>query len=398
MVDFAQRMSDMSKTAKVVRGLFNSMTNPEVISFSGGAPANESLPIERLREISNDVFTRESRGVEAFQYCNPSGLRELREIIAKRILGNQNINASADDVLILGGGLEAMNLVCQVFINPGDVILVESPTFVQSLEIFEMFQAKCVAVDMDENGIIPEDLEKKIKQYNPKMIYVIPTFQNPTGKTLSKERREWLADIGSRKNIMILEDDPYQDLRYDGEKLLPIKAYDKTGNTILANSFSKNFSPGARLGYVYADHKIIEKIFDAKTATNSHTNAIAQVLCSEFIKRGYFEENIKKTCKIYKERRDIIIQCIDKYLPKGTKRVVPDGGIFTWVELPDNIDTTELLKEAEQYKVAFLPGEGFFADGKGKGKNCMRIGFGNIQPEKIEQGIKRLGELIASRL
>lgn len=398
MVEYAQRMKDMEKSATIVRNLFNAMTDPEIISFGGGAPAKEALPIDCIREIANEVLTMDGRGVEALQYSHPNGLKDLREEVANRLLAPKGVKADPDNIMIVNGGLETMNLICQVFLNPGDVILVESPTFVHCVEIFEMFQAKCIAVETDDNGIVPEDVERKIQEYHPKMVYVIPTFHNPTGRTLITERRKQIAELGSKYDVLILEDDPYRDLRYSGEELPPIKAFDKTGHTILANSFSKIFSPGARLGYVLATPEIIAKLFDAKTATNSHTSALAQVLCAEFFKRGYFEEHLKKICDIYRERRDVMIESIDTYLPEGTKRVFPDGGLFTWVELPGDIDTTELLKEAVEHKVAFVAGAGFFTEGNGKGSNCMRISFGNVPPEKIRIGMERLGKLIQMRL
>ena len=398
MIEFARRMTDMQKSATIVKKLFGAMTDPETISFGGGAPAKEALPVDVVREIAADVLTYDKRGVEALQYGHPTGILELRQAVAEKLLAPKGINASPDDIAIVAGGLETMNLVCQVFINPGDVILVEAPTFVHCVEIFEMFQAKCVSVEMDDNGIILEDLEEKIKKYHPKIIYVIPTFQNPSGRTLSVERRKAIAEMGSKYDVLVLEDDPYRELRYSGEDLPPIKYFDKTGHTIYANSFSKIFSPGSRLGFVYASPEIIDKIFDAKTATNSQTNGIAQVLCAEFFKRGYYEEHLEKVRAIYKERRDVMIECIDKYLPEGTKRVFPDGGLFTWVELPGDIDTTKLLEEAAAYKVAFVAGEGFFTDGNGRGRNCMRISFGSVPPEKIRIGMERLGKLIASKI
>ncbi len=398
MVPFAQRMADMEKSATVVRKLFGAMTDPETISFGGGAPAREALPVDIIREIAADVMTYDKRGVEALQYSAPNGLVDLRKAVAEKLLAPKGITASIDDIAIVAGGLETMNLICQLFINPGDVILVEAPTFMHCVEIFEMFQAKCVSVEMDENGMIMEDLEAKIQQYNPKIIYVIPTFQNPSGRTLSVERRQKVAELGSKYDVLVLEDDPYRELRYSGEDLPPIKYFDKTGHTIYANSFSKIFSPGARLGFVYAAPEIITKLFDAKTATNSQTNGVTQVLCAEFFNRGYYEQHIEQVRAIYKERRNVMIDCIDKYLPAGTKRVFPDGGLFTWVELPGDIDTTALLEEAAAYKVAFVAGEGFFTDGGGRGHNCMRLSFGSVPPEKIRIGMERLGRLIASKM
>jgi 2-aminoadipate transaminase len=343
----------------------------------------------------------DKRGVEALQYGSVLGLPDLREVIVNDLLVPKGVKANVDNVLITTGGLEPMNLVCQLYIDPGDVILVESPTFVQAVEIFEMFQAKCIGVDMDDNGMVPEDLEAKITKYKPKMVYIIPTFQNPSGRTLSLDRRHKIAELGSKYDIIILEDDPYRDIRYSGSDLLPIKAFDETGHTILANSFSKIFSPGSRLGYVLADDDVTAKLFDAKTATNSHTSMLPQVICAEFFKRGYYPAHHKMICDLYRERRDVMIECIDKFFPEGTKRTFPDGGLFTWAELPGGINTTELLVESTtnpDIKVAYVAGESFFTEGGGMGNNCMRISFGGVVPEKIRIGVEKLGNLICSKL
>ena len=398
MPAFAKRLDYMSGSAAIIRGLFGAMNDPETISFGGGAPASDALPVEQIRAIAGDILSRDTCGVEALQYGPVQGLRQLREIIASQLLAPKGVSASAEDILIVNGGLETMNLLCQVFINPGDVILCESPTFVHCVEIFEMFEAKCIGCKTDADGLVMEDVEEKILQYRPKFVYTIPTFQNPTGKTLTAERRAKLAELGSRYDVIILEDDPYRDLRYSGEELLPIKAYDKTGHTVLANSFSKIFSPGSRLGYVYADHAIIEKLMDAKTATNSHTSMLPQILCAEFFARGYFDAHLERIRAIHKERRDAMMSALEKYMPEGTRWVFPDGGLFTWVELPGGIDTTEMLKEAAEYKVAYIAGAGFFVGNTGEGKNCMRISYGNVTPEKIDLGMQRLGSLVKSKL
>lgn len=399
MTEFAKRIKTMEKSANIIRNLFKAMGDPETISFGGGSPAKEALPVDIVREIANDVLTVEKRGIEALQYGPPEGALDLREIVVNDLLKPKGLETTIDNVIIGAGGLEAMNLICQLYINPGDIMLVESPTFVHCVEIFEMFEAKCIACEMDENGLIMEDVEAKIKQYNPKIVYTIPTFQNPTGITMSIERRKKLAELGSKYDVIILEDDPYRDIRYSGEDLPPIKSFDKTGHTILANSFSKIFSPGSRLGYIVASKEIIDKLFEIKTATNSHTGMISEVLCAEFFKRGYYPEHHKKICDLYRERRDKMMECIEKYLPEGTKHTYPDGGLFTWVELPNEINTTELLVEAtNDYKVAYVAGEGFFVEGGGKGSNCMRVSFSAVPHDKIEEGIKRLGKLIDDKL
>jgi 2-aminoadipate transaminase len=393
MSNFAQRMTTMENSAIIIKKLFSAMNDPEIISFGGGAPAKETLPVDIVREITDDIMRTEKRGIEALQYGSVIGLADLREVVINDLLAPKGVKGNVDNVMIINGGLEAMNLLCQLYINPGDIILVESPTFVHSFEIFNMFEAKCIAVDMDDKGMVPADLENKIKKYEPKMVYVIPTFQNPTGRTLSQERRQQIAELGSKYDVIILEDDPYRDIRYSGNDLLPIKAFDTTGHTVLANSFSKIFSPGCRLGYILANDDITEKLIYAKSATNSHTSMLSQIICAEFFKRGYYPAHHRMICDLYRERRDTMIECIDKYFPIG--------GLFTWVELPGNINTTELLVESSSnpdVKVAFIAGEGFFTEGGGKGNNCMRVSFGPVPPEKIRIGAERLGNLICSKL
>jgi 2-aminoadipate transaminase len=401
MSKYAKRMKTMEEPANIIKGLFSSMNDPDVTSFGGGAIAKECLPVDIVREIVSDIMTVEGRGYEILSYGPVIGAKDLREVVVKELLAPKGVQANADNIIITTGGLEAMSLMCQLFIEPGDVILVESPTFVHSVETFSMFEAKCIAVEMDDDGMVTEDLEEKIIKYNPKIVYVIPTFQNPTGRTLSLERRQKIAELGSKYDVIILEDDPYRDIRYSGNELLPIKAFDKTGHTVLANSFSKIFSPGSRIGYVYANDDIISKMTDAKSASNSHTSLLPQIICAEFFKRGYYPEHHKLLCDIHRERRDAMIESIDKFFPEGTKRTFPDGGLFTWVELPGGINTTELLKESTlnpDVKVSFVAGEGFFTEGNGKGSNCMRLSFGGNPADKIRIGIERLGNLIKSKL
>ncbi len=401
MSKFAKRMTTMEKSATVIRNLFDSMNDPEIISFGGGAPAREAMPVDIVREITTEIMRIDNRGVEALQYGSVMGVQDLREIIVNDLLAPKGVKANVDNILIANGGLEPMNLICQLFIEPGDVILVESPTFFHVMEIFEMFQAKCISVDMDDNGIITEDLEAKIKRHNPKMVYIVPTFHNPTGRTVSLDRRQKIAELGSKYDVIILEDDPYRDLRYSGIDLPPIKSFDETGHTVLAGSFSKIFSPGSRLGYIFANDELTTKLFNAKTATNSHTSTLSQVVCAEFFKRGYYPAHHKKICDLYRERRDVMIDCIDRFFPEGTKRTFPDGGMFTWAELPDGINTTELLVESTtnpEVKVSYIAGESFFIEGGGMGNNCMRISYAGIEPEKILTGIKKLGNFICSKL
>ena len=394
MIPYAKRVQEMAGAAEVVGGFFKAIGDPEAINFGIGSPAKETLPREQLRQIANELLSDPVTGPRMLSYGAPQGERELREVVAEVLLRPKGVEADPDNIMIVNGGIETMNLLCQLFIEPGDVILVESPTFVHSVEIFEMFQARCVPVATDDDGICPDAVEAAIRQYHPKFVYVVPTFHNPSGRTLTLERRKRLAELGSRYDVVILEDDPYRDLRFTGEEIPPIKAFDKTGNTILANSFSKIFSPGARLGYVLATPEIIEKLFDIKVATNSQTNTTLQLICAEYFKRGYFAEHLEKTRALYRSRCQVMMECVDKLFPAGTKRTTPEGGLFVWVTLPEGYDTTSLLKKAGKYKVSFAAGEGFFVEGGGMGKNCMRLTYGAIPEEKIRIGMERLARLL----
>lgn len=398
MAKFAQRIAYMQQTSDVMRYLFESMTDPDTISFGGGAPAQEALPVEIVHDIASHVLTRDQRGIQALQYGNPMGIPDLRRAVIEKLLEPKGLTAELENVIIVAGGIESLNLVSQMYLEPGAVILVESPTFVHAVQVFKMFEARCIACETDDHGLVIEDVEAKIKQYDPKMVYVIPTFQNPSGRTFSLERRKALAELGSYYDLVILEDDPYCELRYSGEPIPPVKYFDKTGNTVYVNSFSKIFSPGSRLGYIFADKKVIQKAYEVKMATNSHTNMVTQILCAEFFNQGLFEPHLKLICDIHRERRDVMMDCISSMLPPGINSVYPEGGLFTWVELPEQTDTTALLKDAVAQKVAYMPGKEFFVEGQPILSNCMRVSFGGVAPEKIHIGMERLAKVIASKL
>ncbi len=401
MMQFARRMETMAQSATVVKNLFHAMGDPNLISFGGGAPAREALPVDILRQLSDRVLRWDTRGPEALQYGPVMGVQDLRQVVVDQLLAPKGVVTDADHVMITVGGLEAISLTAHLFLEPGDVVLVENPTFVHAVETFELFEARCVGVRMDECGMDTEDLEAKIRAYSPKLIYTIPTFQNPTGRTMSAERRKRVAELAEQYRVVVLEDDPYRDIRYSGQDLLPIKAYDKAGMVVLGNSFSKIFSAGSRLGYLVAnDDKMMEALKNAKSALNSHTSLLPQILCAEFFKRGYYPAHHKMICDLYRERRDTMMECLAKYFPQGTKFTHPDGGLFTWAQLPGGLDTTALRNEAmtrPDVKVAYVAGEKFFPDGEPI-KNCMRISFGAVPPEKIRIATERLGRMFCEKL
>lgn len=401
MHKYARRMTTMAGTAEVVKGFFDSLADPEIISLGIGAPAQEALPVEIVHELSNDIFRRSGRGVEALQYGPVTGVRDLREVIVEQLLEPKGIHTTPDHILVTTGGMETLTLTCELFVDPGDIILVEQPTFVQAVQTFEMFEARCIGVDMDDDGVIIEDLEEKIRLHHPKMIYLIPTFQNPSGKTLSTARRKRVAELAAEYDVLVLEDDPYRDVRYSGEDLPTIRSLDESGNVILCNSFSKIFSAGSRLGYVVAnDDTMAERLKDAKVGLNSQTSQLPQILCAEFFKRGYYPAHHEMICNLYRERRDVMMEALAEYFPKGTTFTHPDGGLFTWATVPEGLNTTVLREEAitrPEVKVNYVAGEKFFT-GANPPTNCMRISFGAVPPEKIRIAVQRLGRMFCEEL
>ena len=398
MLNFVDRLTTMADYANVTRLAYDATQSDGIINFALGSPANETLPAEAAGEILRDIFNDPDKRLEALKYNNPRGTLALRQVAAEIMLPKRGVfDADPANILITTGGLETLNFVCQLFINKGDRILIESQTFMQAIQIFRMFEAECIPVECDEHGMIIDDMKAKYDKYLPKMIYVIPSFQNPSGITTSADRRKAIAEFASEKNIIVLEDDPYVELRQLGENVPSIKSFDKTGNVVFADSFSKCVAPGLRVGYCYASPEIIYRVYDVKTATNSHTSVIPQMIVSEYFRRGLYEEHIQKARELYKVKFDAATEALKKYMPEGTKFQRPDGGLFYWIVLPEGApDTTEMTEHVDEFGVNYTPGAGFFVDGGGH--NCMRLSFGSMSPEVITQGIKQLGEYICAHM
>jgi len=400
MTDYAVRIGKMAHAASELSKLTAGIGASEgMTSFGVGSPAKEAYPLEKLQEISQYILQKDTRAYEALQYGSTIGINDLREAVRDQLLAPRGLAAKLENIMIITGGIQAMGLFCQLFINPGDVILVESPTFVHATMIFKTFEAECIPCKMDDDGLIIGELEEKIIRYKPKMIYTVPTFQNPTGVTLSRERRIQLAELASKYDVIVLEDDPYREIRYSGEEIEPIKAFDKTGNVVLANSFSKIFSPGVRLGYIVATEEIITKLRDLKLAADTCTNTISQVMCAEFFKRGYYPDHLEYLKNLYRSRRDAMLDALGKYFPKGTKYTKPDGGYYVWAELPGGLNATELAGEAvEKLNISWGLGSIFYVEGNGYGDNCMRLNFSGLTEETIYDGIEKLGKFFNSKL
>ena len=401
---YAFRTQQMSSS--VIRELLKLTELPEIISFAGGLPAPEVFPLERFREASNTVL--ENFGPQSLQYSTTEGHRPLREMIARHI-SRFSSEVSADNVLITSGSQQALDFVGRLFVNRGDYIVVESPTYLGALQAWNAYGAQYIPVRADEHGMIVDELEAALR-VGPKFIYVLPNFQNPSGSTLSLERRQQLIRIADKYGVPIIEDDPYGQLRYEGEHIPSIVALDSeyrgpngghySGNVIYLSTFSKLLAPGLRLGWVIAPSEVIQKLVMSKQAADLHTSSFNQYIAFEAAKGGFLDEHVKVIRATYKERRDVMIEMMEEMFPAGVTWRKPKGGMFLWSILPEGMDSAEVLKRAVEKKVAFVPGEAFHP--LGGGRNTMRLNFSYSSPETIREGIARLGvtlkELIADRL
>ncbi len=391
MVQFAKRMEGVS--GSVIREILKLMGDPEIISFGGGNPAKESFPIDLVEQLAHEVL--EQNGANILQYGTTEGYGPLRESYLAHIARPKGIVAEPENVLPLTGSMQGLDLITKVFVDPGDVVLVESPTFLGALQAFYTYQANCIPVNMDDEGVDLNDLEEKIRTHRPKLFYVIPTFQNPTGKTLRVERRKAIAALAEKYDFIVIEDDPYCDLRYSGTSVPPIKTFDTSGNVILLNSFSKILSPGLRVGTLLASAELIRKLTVAKQSSDTHTSNLTQAIADAFLRRGLLPGHLGSIIPMYAERLNALLSGLEAFFPKDFRYIKPEGGLFVWGELPGIPDVPAMLKRATgECKVAFIPGQYFYVRPESMGQNTMRLNFSSATPERITLGLERLGKLV----
>jgi 2-aminoadipate transaminase len=393
---YAQRTQRMKSSA--IRELLKLTENPEIISFGGGMPAPDVFPVEEFSAACKTVL--KERSCEALQYGSTEGYRPLREMIARHT-GRYGISVSPENILITSGSQQALDLIGKVFINPGDRILVEEPTYMGALQAWSAYGAEYVTVPMDENGMITDALENALRS-GVKFIYVLPNFQNTTGVTLSLGRRKQLIEIADHYGVPIIEDDPYGQLRYEGENLPSIVNLDNefrkngtneyAGNVIYLSTFSKTLAPGLRLAWVIAPSQVIRKLVQAKQGADLHTATFNQIVAYEVARGGFLDRHIWLIRRVYGERRNIMLDAMEELFPPGVTWTKPQGGLFLWGMLPKGMDSTEILKVAIQRNVAFVPGTSFFA--LGGGENTMRLNFSYANPEQIQTGIERLANVL----
>jgi 2-aminoadipate transaminase len=398
---YAHRTQKMGSS--VIRELLKLTEQPDIISFGGGLPAPEVFPLHEFREAC--YYVLDHFGPQSLQYSTTEGYRPLREMIARHN-ARYSVEVDADNILITSGSQQALDFIGRLFINRGDYIVVESPTYLGALQAWNAYGAQYIAVRADEHGMIVDELEAALR-IGPKFIYILPNFQNPGGSTLSLERRKKLVEIADKYGVPIIEDDPYGQLRYEGDHIPSVVSLDSefrgpngghySGNVIYLSTFSKLLAPGLRLAWVIAPPEVIRKLVMAKQAADLHTSSFNQYVAFEVAKGGFLDEHVKVIRATYKQRRDVMIEMMEEMFPAGVTWRKPQGGMVLWGILPEGMDAAEVLKRAIAKKVAFVPGEAFHPTGGGK--NTMRLNFSYSSPDTIREGITRLGttlkELIA---
>jgi 2-aminoadipate transaminase len=399
-VDWQQLYADRAHgmRASDIREILKVTAQPDVISLAGGLPAPELFPIDEYRRAFEWVL--ESDGAQALQYGPSEGYRPLRTLLSER-LTRVGVTCSSDDVLITNGSQQALDLMGKMFLNPGDAVLVEKPTYLGALQAFNQYQATYAVVPMDDDGMCVDEVERVLSRQRPsgqriKFIYALPNFQNPTGRTMSLERRRHLVELANHYGIPIVEDDPYGELRYEGEPLPTLKALDTHGSVMYLGTFSKILAPGFRLGWIVAGPEAMEALLHGKQPSDLHTGMAQQMATYEVAKNGFVDSHVENIKAFYKERRDVMLDAIEEHFPPAADYTRPGGGLFVWAELPLHVDTRELLVDAIKEKVAFVPGQGFHPDSSGT--NTMRLNFSNVPPEQLREGIRRLGHAIRRRL
>jgi 2-aminoadipate transaminase len=397
---YAQRTQRIGSSA--IRELLKLTEKPDIISFGGGLPAPEVFPVKEFAAACDRVLREQ--GAQALQYGTTEGYQPLRQQIARHT-ARYGIEVEPENILITSGSQQALDLLGKIFINRGDRILVESPTYLGALQAWNAYGAEYVTVPMDKQGMNIDYLEEALRT-GPKFIYVLPNFQNPTGVTLSLERRRRLVELADQYGVPIIEDDPYGQLRFEGENLPSVVSLDDHyrnnhgvcyhGNVIYLSTFSKILAPGIRLGWIIAPKEVIIKLVQAKQGTDLHTATFNQVVAHEISRGGFLDQHSKMIRALYHERRDVMLAAMDRYFPPEVDWTQPAGGLFLWGTMPENIDAAQVLEDAVERKVAFVPGAPFHP--KGGGQNTMRLNFSNASPEMIQEGIHRLGDVLYDRI
>lgn len=385
----ARRMAGLK--ASEIREILKITQRPEVISFAGGLPAPELFPIEAIKRVSQLVL--DESGATALQYTTTEGFEPLRAWVAKRMNARLGTSFDADNILITSGSQQALDFAGKMFLDEGDVVLCESPTYLAAITAFRAYGCEFVEIPTDDHGMDMAALEQTLKATpRAKMIYAIPDFQNPTGRTWSLERRKALAELSAKYGIPVVEDNPYGELRFEGEFLPSIKSFDPDNGVLCTGTFSKIFCPGYRIAWVAGDKELIRKFVMIKQGADLQCNTLAQMEIARYLELYDIDEHIATIREVYKKRCQLMVDGMTTEFPKSVKFTRPQGGLFAWVELPENVSARDVLTKSLDKLVAFVPGGAFFPNGGHE--NTLRLNFSNMTEERITEGIKRLGEVL----
>ena len=393
-----QRAQQMSSS--IIREILKFAQQPDLISLAGGWPAAGLFPVEDLAEICQGILSGESEA--ALQYGVTEGYLPLRRTLAG-IAKAKGLPVDENNVLVTSGSQQALDLVGRLFIDPGDTVLVERPTYLGALQAWQAYGARFSTVPLDDEGMCVDALEAAIRERKPKFVYVMPNFHNPAGVTLSRARREQLLEVVNRYGVAVVEDDPYGELRFEGEDIPPLYALDaarrpegEPGCVVYTSTFSKTLAPGLRLGWIIAPTEVAHLFVKAKQGTDLHTASFCQVMADEYCRRGLLGPHIEEIRETYRERRDALLAALDRHMPSSVHWTYPQGGLFLWLSLPEGVDSLKVLDDAIAAKVAFVPGTAFYADGGGH--NSMRLTFASTPPDLIEEGIRRLAKVLEKHM
>jgi len=396
---FAQRMQGL--TGSVIRELLKITERPEIISFAGGLPAPEVFPLAEIEAATRKVL--EEHGAQALQYGATEGYAPLRELLVRH-MARYGVKLTPANVLVTTGSQQALDLVGRLFLNPGDHVVTEEPTYLGAIQAWRAYQAEFLTVPADDAGMRVELLEEELRR-GPKFVYVLPNFQNPSGATLSSQRRQRLVETANLWGVPIVEDDPYGQLRYEGAHLPPLLALDaslpghvraghaKGGGVIHLGTFSKTLAPGLRVGFIVAPEEVVQRLAQLKQGADLHTSSLCQMVAYETARGGFLDRHVRQIRRVYGQRRDAMLRALERHFPGGVRWTRPQGGLFLWMTLPPHLDSAKLLDESlRDAKVAFIPGTSFFPNGGGR--ETLRLNFSYCTPELIEEGIGRLAGLI----
>jgi 2-aminoadipate transaminase len=390
--------------SSTIRELLKISEQPGMISFAGGLPAGEVFPVQRFQEACQKVLA--THAGPALQYGATEGYEPLREMIARH-MARYAILAKVENVLITSGSQQALDLIGKLLINSGDRVLVEAPTYLGALQAFNGYGAQYLSVPIDDDGLRTELLEPSLR-LGPKFMYILPNFQNPAGVTLSQGRRHQLILLADKYGIPIVEDDPYGQLRYEGENIAPLVVLDREnlrrdngfsiGNVIYLSTFSKTLAPGLRLGWIVAPPKIISKLVQLKQGADLHTSTFIQCVAFEVARGGFLDQHVKLIRGVYRQRRDVMLQALKEFFPPEVTWTHPQGGLFLWVTLPEGMDSQSLFRSALAENVAFVPGDSFYAGNGPESCRHLRLNFSHPNPEQIREGIRRLSVAVKRQL